>query len=233
MVYILRTGKKLTVIDTGSGRSVGPAVYSYVEKNLPESPKQIKNIFLTHWHGDHAGGALELKRLTGAQIICHQADAGYLSGKDKIEACMGKRMPTAGLKPGLRVLCGIGYIGLGADTSPVRPDKVVAEGPADFAPGWEVIDLPGHTPGSCGLWSPKEKILFPGDTLLAVGQQLIPPLPFLIQQGDFMINSWQKISELGPINWLLPGHFNILKLEDQVTVSPKWIKRANKASNRN
>lgn len=42
----------------------------------------LTHILNTHHHGDHAGGNLELKRLTGCRIIGPRADAGRIPGID-------------------------------------------------------------------------------------------------------------------------------------------------------
>ncbi len=44
--------------------------------------KRIEKILLTHIHVDHCGGALALKKRTGAKIGIHRSRAGYLGGED-------------------------------------------------------------------------------------------------------------------------------------------------------
>jgi len=44
--------------------------------------KKIDKILLTHIHSDHCGGALALKKRTGAKIGIHRSRAGYLGGED-------------------------------------------------------------------------------------------------------------------------------------------------------
>ena len=44
--------------------------------------KRIGKILLTHIHNDHTGGALELKRRTGAKIGIFQSRHGHLGGED-------------------------------------------------------------------------------------------------------------------------------------------------------
>lgn len=56
--YLINTGGKLILIDTGSGRGMGPTLGHLVE-NLRASgyrPEQIDEIYLTHMHEDHLGG---------------------------------------------------------------------------------------------------------------------------------------------------------------------------------
>ena len=44
--------------------------------------KTIEKILLTHIHVDHCGGAVALKKRTGAKIGIHRSRAGYLGGED-------------------------------------------------------------------------------------------------------------------------------------------------------
>ena len=44
--------------------------------------KKIEKILLTHIHVDHCGGALALKKRTGAKLGIHRSRAGYLGGED-------------------------------------------------------------------------------------------------------------------------------------------------------
>jgi glyoxylase-like metal-dependent hydrolase (beta-lactamase superfamily II) len=44
--------------------------------------KKIDKILLTHIHSDHCGGALALKKRSGAKIGIHRSRAGYLGGED-------------------------------------------------------------------------------------------------------------------------------------------------------
>jgi glyoxylase-like metal-dependent hydrolase (beta-lactamase superfamily II) len=56
--YLINTGSKLVLIDTGTGGAWGPSAGSLVA-NLKASgyqPEQVDEIYITHMHGDHFGG---------------------------------------------------------------------------------------------------------------------------------------------------------------------------------
>lgn len=56
--YLINTGERLLLVDTGAGGLFGPTLGKLVN-NLKASgykPEDIDDIFLTHFHPDHAGG---------------------------------------------------------------------------------------------------------------------------------------------------------------------------------
>ena len=115
----------------------------------------LKQIIVTHAHIDHIGGAAQLRRVTGAPVLFHQADLPILGMMEMQAAWLG--VPT--------------------------PEKVALDHSADDGltagiPGLEaeVIHTPGHTPGSLCLYFPKQELLLAGDTLFAgsVGRTDLP-----------------------------------------------------------
>jgi glyoxylase-like metal-dependent hydrolase (beta-lactamase superfamily II) len=53
-----------------------------IEQAEAMGARRIDKILLTHIHIDHCGGALALKKRTGAKIGIHRSRAGYLGGED-------------------------------------------------------------------------------------------------------------------------------------------------------
>jgi len=53
-----------------------------IEQAEAMGAKKIEKILLTHIHIDHCGGALALKKRTGAKLGIHRSRAGYLGGED-------------------------------------------------------------------------------------------------------------------------------------------------------
>ncbi len=53
-----------------------------IEQAEAMGAKKIEKILLTHIHSDHCGGALALKKRTGAKLGIHRLRAGFLGGED-------------------------------------------------------------------------------------------------------------------------------------------------------
>jgi len=72
-----------------------------------------------------------------------------------------------------------------------------------------VIELPGHTPGSIGLYNFSQKILFSGDTIFKDG---VGRADFTYSSPESLTQSLQKIREKFAGFRIFPGHGESFKL---------------------
>ena len=119
-----------------------------IHRRLTALGLKLKQILVTHAHIDHVGGALKLKRLTGAPILLNENDLPLLEMMEMQAGWLGlatpeTATPDAPLADGLRV---------GLDRYPA-----------------EVLHTPGHTQGSVCLHFAPLKMVIAGDTLFAGG----------------------------------------------------------------
>lgn len=137
--YIIQDekNKEAMVIDPGGEVDKIVQMLNILKANL-------KYIYLTHCHADHAGGAMELKEKKGGKILIHRFDAEGLEN-DAIS---------------LSTYIGMKAIYLEAD-SRIDDKDLIHIGNLEFV----VIHTPGHTKGGSCLYCEKEKLLFSGDTL--------------------------------------------------------------------
>ena len=167
-----------TVIDTGTGFNF--TRLRDVLRIFKMPMDNVKRIINTHYHFDHIGGN---GYFTGAEIWIHEGDALVLEDGDDETAVseffggkMHKMKVSRKLKDG---------------------DKIVL-GASEF----EVVHVPGHTPGSICLYDKKQKLLITGDTVFSNGVGRTD-----LDGGNFeqLKNSLAKLSKMD-VQKILPGH---------------------------
>ncbi|MCK9150454.1 MBL fold metallo-hydrolase [Methanobacterium alcaliphilum] len=148
--FYLVDGDKMTLIDTGMPGS-SAELFDFVEKTLKRDLNDIKTIILTHHDFDHVGDLAKIKKRTGAKIAIHKDDVDYVTGKKE-----DKSLPWFA-----KIFIKLAkYI--------YRPENVEVDillDEDDQIGPYHVIHMPGHTPGSIGLYDKKNKVLFVGDNL--------------------------------------------------------------------
>jgi glyoxylase-like metal-dependent hydrolase (beta-lactamase superfamily II) len=166
--YLISSGPEMGLVDAGM-RGSSRKVEKYL-KEMGKNLSDIKYIFITHADIDHVGGAAEMKKMTGAKLVIHQAETGVLSGKIKgkhVKGPLGLLFKL--LAPVVRF-------------QPVEPDIVIKEN-TELA-GFKVIHTPGHTVGSICLFQPG-KVLFAGDALRS-DRSGNPKLPSKMMTADIV-----------------------------------------------
>jgi glyoxylase-like metal-dependent hydrolase (beta-lactamase superfamily II) len=169
--------REAIVIDPGDN-------VSRIHQRLTEQGLKLKQILVTHGHIDHVGGALKLKRMTGAPIFLNESDLPLLEMMDTQAA----------------------WVGLGRAPETAPPDEGLNDGQIvglEHYPA-KVLHTPGHTQGSVCLHFAPINLLIAGDTLFAgsIGRTDLPG-------GDFdqIIASLRtRLLALPDETRVLPGH---------------------------
>lgn len=138
--YLVNTGTKLVLIDTGAAKLFGPGLDKLLDnlKAAGYQPEQVDEVYITHMHGDHVGGLMAGDKLAFPNAVVRadqhdadywlsQANAGKASSAEEKSAFQGA---MASLNP---------YIAAGK----FKP----FDGDTDLVPGIKAIAAYGHTPG--------------------------------------------------------------------------------------
>jgi len=150
-------------------------------RELGVTPLALVN---THGHWDHIAENARLMREAAVPLWSHADDDWLLAGAQTQARLFG----------------------LPLDIPVTNPTRHLAEGDT-FAVGslsFQVLHLPGHSPGHIGLFEPSERALFSGDVLFAgsVGRADLPRANW----QTLLSSITSKILPLGDDVTVYPGH---------------------------
>jgi glyoxylase-like metal-dependent hydrolase (beta-lactamase superfamily II) len=137
--FLINTGSKLVLIDTGSGVLFGPTVGKLLAslKASGYQPEQVDEIYITHMHGDHVGGLIKDGKLAfpNAVVRAAQQEADFWLSKAHMDAAPADQKD--GYQSAMSMLNP--YVSAGK----FKPFK----GDTELVPGIRAVASPGHTAG--------------------------------------------------------------------------------------
>jgi glyoxylase-like metal-dependent hydrolase (beta-lactamase superfamily II) len=143
----------VTLVDTGLKKAPARIVAGLAA--IGKHPRDVTRIVLTHVHPDHAGGAAEMSRQTGAPVLLHGDDHGWArsgrisAGNDR-STLMGRLFARTG----------------DAKIEPFEPGPALTDGEVlPVSGGLRVVHTPGHSPGHISLLVEPTGTLVTGDAL--------------------------------------------------------------------
>jgi cyclase len=179
-------GDGVVAVDSGADITTGKQILAQIAETTGGKP--VRTLVLTHFHGDHTGGARAFAA-AGARVLCQEAIDGQVlalltqPGKDPADPLAGK----TGLRPVVEALSERSLLLDGLHNA-----QIYFLGAA-------------HTKGDLIVYLPVDKILFAGD--LALNGRL----PFM-QSPDVDAAGWERalatIAKVAPEK-MVPGHGDI------------------------
>jgi hydroxyacylglutathione hydrolase len=162
----------------------------------------VKQIIVTHAHIDHVGGAMKLKKATGAPILLNKNDYALLKMLDVQATWIGAPTPGA----------------VEIDQS-LEDQAVIQCGKINAL----AMHTPGHTEGSTCLYFPSEKKLIAGDTLFAgsIGRTDLPGGSF----NKIITSLHDRVMTLPDETVVVPGHGELTTIGEERETNPFLVKR--------
>ena len=173
--FLVNTGSKLVLIDTGAGSLMGPR-NGHLLASLQAAgyqPEQVDEVYLTHFHGDHVGGLLSVDERTfpNAVVRADTREAKYwLDTKEMNKAPEAARGQFANAQS---------HIGPYVASGQFQTFDGAAAGArgVTLVPGIRALATHGHTPGhtSYVIESHGAKLVVLGDLVHVSAVQLPKP----------------------------------------------------------
>jgi hydroxyacylglutathione hydrolase len=143
--YLVEGTMECVLVDTGAPD--GALGVAHLLDSAKRPPHEVRLIVLTHAHRGHAGNAAQVRRLTGARLAASEETARLL--RDAGSAGAYGRWP---------------FRQHPWPEEPIRVDDVLQPGQVlDLAGGVEVLDAPGHAPGTLAFHCYGPNALMVGD----------------------------------------------------------------------
>lgn len=167
--YLINTGSKLVLIDTGAATLFGPTLGRLANslKAAGYTPDQVDEVYITHMHGDHVGGLMQGDQLAfpNAIVRADQHDADFWLSQANMDKAPADAKGA--------------FQGAMASINPyIKAGKFKTfNGDTDLVPGVKAVAARGHTPGhSVYLVESKgQKLMLWGDLMHVAAVQFDNP----------------------------------------------------------
>ena len=196
--YLVVIPDGLMLVDTGYSWQAGRILRAVDELAKQNGP--LRHVVITHGHNDHIGSAAAIRERTGAQIWMHPADARALTegeGNRAVSPADGGLLSR--LMAGRVRATEVGGTLVDGMTLP-------------FAPAWQAIHAPGHTPGECCFHNQEQGVLITGDSMMHWFGRLSMPFAMATVDMGQNVAAVRRVAELDT-DLVLFGHGPPLRSE--------------------
>lgn len=226
-LYLVRGRDRDLLVDSGLG-------IASLREELAELFERPVVAVATHRHYDHTGGIHEFE-----QIVAHRLDAGSIERADGFASLTMDAYPPEELAamaaagydvegPLLDALPSAGYDATAYRLLPATPTRIVEEGDVVTTGdrSFEVLHLPGHTPGQIGLWEAETRTLFSGDCVYESGE-LLDSLPE--SNIEDYVRSMERLRDV-PVRLVHGGHDDSFDRDRLLELIEEYVARRGPAT---
>ena len=194
--FLLDDGNALTLIDTMYDDDAHHVLAELA--TIGRKPTDLKHVILTHAHKSHLGGLAAIKQASSATVYSHDWEVDIIAGRrEATRVSPIPRRPLAVYKLQLGLALGLGK------HKPCEVDRRLKAG--DRMGPLEVVETPGHTPGSLSFWWRERRALFAGD-VIATWPEFAAGWPGLTLDNNRNLRSVQQLTDFGNAEILCVGH---------------------------
>jgi len=190
-VLVLKIGDKHIMIDAGSGVGQWQANATHLPANMKAAGidrSQISTILVSHFHPDHVWGLMEKGTndavFPEAELVVNRVEYDFWTESGRVET-----LPEGRRAAGRRI----------ADVFPTWKNWRLVESGTEVAPGVQMLDAYGHTPGHSVflVTSGRDQLMVSNDTMYVPA--LLAPHPewqgSYDQDGSMAITTRRKITD--------------------------------------
>ena len=167
--YLINTGSKLVLVDTGAAKLFGPTLGDLAAnlKAAGYQPEQVDEVYITHMHPDHVGGLMDGDKLAfpNATIRADKRDADFWLSQANLDKAPADAKGF--------------FQGAMASLNPyVKANRFSAfDGNTDLVAGIKAVASHGHTAGHSTyvVESKGQKLVLWGDLILVAAVQFDEP----------------------------------------------------------
>jgi glyoxylase-like metal-dependent hydrolase (beta-lactamase superfamily II) len=209
-LYVVVGRSSWVWVDAGIASTPDDHVLPYLDAH-DLRPPETHLLLVTHCDVDHFGGATALRRrFPGLAVLAHAADADAIENRRHLMERRYRMHRERGVDPPPERQRQLDERGGPAVRVDLRLRGLEALGDGG---DWQVLCLPGHSPGSIGVWHPGRRTAIVGDAVLGWGLRdtagrLVTPPPYY--DVDAYLGTVARLEGLG-LEELCTSHFGVLR----------------------